>query len=534
MALSPVDEIKVLFDLRFLDGRGHPSGHYYKLIVQVMRLQTQLPESERLYLDEVMSRVRELMREANQPVTIELALFIGCFWAWLSPNRTHGVKLRRTKKGKGDLFHPSKMFGVMSIIGDIEMSLADLYTFSDEEFRAVDEFIQRPLADDLPEPFNRLAACVDYLDGYEHQRERFDLELIERIQKLSSQEVETLVRDTLELIKRTPPDFKRSSLLTMVASFRPQAFPPVQHDLLDARITEPAYLFRTPDRSVSERLAQMLEDNTHRHHLWWLERFVWGQDPYVAEQIQAWLADPPVWWGKELDAPVGKWVDSSYYKQRFDEATLEAGWAFSLAGERRTLFYESAYHLSWNRFSREIPHVNERCGQCGAHLTVVFDLDLTDPRLKFLGLAGTRLRIAGCYHRGTQFCEVDYEGDTRWSAYNELSDTDTPSITDPLEDIHQPDSPSSKLAPAARGCFAAWWFDRTGPFSPFWTSQIGGFPARAFYQHRALYPPCPSCGERMMLVGQIDDDQAGGADAMIYGYLCETCRITAVNNGRKD
>lgn len=160
------------------------------------------------------------------------------------------------------------------------------------------------------------------------------------------------------------------------------------------------------------------------------------------------------------------------------------------------------------------------CGFCGLQLITLLDLDLTDVRLAFLGLGGTRLRIPMCERCSafTRICfDVDFEGAAVWSPLNQRPDFIGGGFYRP-----GPSPVTFILGPPQRT------FEAHGSITWSNNSQISGFPT---WIQEARYPKCPKCEQPMPYIGQVENEAAWkGGQGMTYGHLCRTCRITATDS----
>jgi hypothetical protein len=156
------------------------------------------------------------------------------------------------------------------------------------------------------------------------------------------------------------------------------------------------------------------------------------------------------------------------------------------------------------------------CGFCGLQLLTLLDLDLSDERLRFLDLPGTRLRIPMCI-RCTCFtrifAEVDFDGAAVWSRHNQR-----PDFIGRDGGYPGPSSVVFVLGPARRT------FEAHGQIRWNDTSQIGGYPT---WIQEPRYPKCPGCQELMPYIGQAENGAAWRHEGMTYGFLCRSCRISA-------
>lgn len=170
----------------------------------------------------------------------------------------------------------------------------------------------------------------------------------------------------------------------------------------------------------------------------------------------------------------------------------EAGWEHTIENQRRDLFFQTCFTLVLKEGAstrdtnpvRVIVPREDRCGSCGRHLFTLFDLDLADPRLAFLGLDGERLRIAmcpTCTPLGDHvFTDVDMHGSSQWSFTNGEDPVEPLEDIEDWEDFPQLPFDSLQLGRTAYETHGAYW--QKG------LSQLGGFPE---WVQTADYPPLP-------------------------------------------
>ena len=204
---------------------------------------------------------------------------------------------------------------------------------------------------------------------------------------------------------------------------------------------------------------------------------------------------------------------------------LDAAWHLEPDGSRRDLFHEDCWALvpegeapagAPSPVRVALPH-GEDCPWCGGPLATLFDLDLADPRMAFVGLRGSRLRIATCPrclpYAAPILTDVDGEGRADWSLLNQ-----EPSFRgDDLEGLERiVDLPAGALVlgEQQRTPLAAHPFVHTGG-----ASGLGGTPA--FLQDAEL-PLCPDCLRPMTFLAQLQLADLGEAplDGMFYAFLC--------------
>ncbi|MFN8541685.1 MAG: hypothetical protein U0232_29930, partial [Thermomicrobiales bacterium] len=333
-------------------------------------------------------------------------------------------------------------------------------------------------------------------------------ELGEAYAAISVTEGETLARYALAL---EDSDASGDVLLTL-ACFVPEALREVHDELVAQERYYPGELFRGASQAIAESIIERIAADGEVGSLELNHQLValaWIGGEKVQAQFAKWRSEPPVWRDK-LHVPP-------------EEYSHEAGWELDTTGCRRQLFADECYTLVPS--SESTPDIaTDVCPWCKNQLAVLFDFDLRDPRLAFLWLVGTRLRIAicpNCTDFTTIYTEIDEFGKSRWSEHNQR-----PAYIG--RDGEQPDAEwlaevtSAKvLGEARRTPFEAHqyvtdWLDLNA-------SQVGGFPA---WVQDAEHPTCPICHQAMMFVAQF---AASDTDGLIYGFLCSGCGIAATN-----
>ena len=167
-----------------------------------------------------------------------------------------------------------------------------------------------------------------------------------------------------------------------------------------------------------------------------------------------------------------------------------------------------------------------QCGSCGLQLTTLFEFDLADERLRFLGVPGHRLRIAvceGCVEvgEGPTYSSVDGRGGSSWRHGPGPPIPDAGGAAEDFDDSDRLPRGRLALGPFRRSPYAAFEgvrINHTG------NSQLGGLPT---WVQDPDYPPCPGCRRPMVFVGQVDGSDLCHGDSVLYAFLCAGCQIAA-------
>jgi hypothetical protein len=306
-------------------------------------------------------------------------------------------------------------------------------------------------------------------------------------------------------------EFRR--LLELLAGRFPGAFAGKHARLLSRGVMEPAMLYlgagaKTRDELIARAGA---EDDRYRRRLL-LGCLAWIGDDVVVGRFAKWRAEPP--------------ERSDYVAV----AALDAGWELTPEGTRRDLYSATCYALVRNPHGAGTPcgpvdvitGSDGQCRWCGRELTTLFDFDLRDSRLAWLGLTGERLRIPECDRCSgwaAIYTRVDDRGAAAWHPANRRPHFNGPD-DGPWERL-----PSRKLAMAAEPRRSA--FEAAGNVYARGNSQIGGFPP---WLTGPGYVDCPDCGRPMVVVGTLHRADADeGYEGVTYAHLCAGCRVAATS-----
>jgi hypothetical protein len=251
----------------------------------------------------------------------------------------------------------------------------------------------------------------------------------------------------------------------------------------------------------------------------------WIGDDTVQRQFQQWDVSPPPAALSSRVYSSGLWAWSRY-----------AGWELTSEGKRRDLYFQGNYDvIPATRASvagLDVPGPltvatmqEGRCGWCGRELMTLFDIDLGDPRMAFLGIQGERLRFPMClnctfeysFRADRVFFDVDWSGLAHWSSIN----------GERPDDVHVYPEGSINYVPLfpppafVLGAARRTPFDRTG-------AHLGGCPE--WPQADPDYPICPVCRQTMLFIGQHDLNKVNllGFEGYLYAFLCVQCRKATI------
>jgi hypothetical protein len=251
----------------------------------------------------------------------------------------------------------------------------------------------------------------------------------------------------------------------------------------------------------------------------------WVGDLAVRARFAEWWSTPPPWLLVE-----GFWTPTNLLAA----AAEEAGWRIGTRPDRGDLYLPTAHRLVRSGadgaiagpVSIAVP-VDGTCRWCQRRLITLFDLDLRDPSLAFLGLAGERLRIVTC-EMCTTYSDAYYmaalpDGSWAWDEHNaRLAIYDDPRFARHAGD-EWTGLPERCLAlgprrPTPVTCYQ--WLDE-------WEnpSQLGGYP---MWVQDPAYPGCPTCGEQMPMIGQVAmGDVLELGEGITYAFYCAPCGVAA-------
>lgn len=289
-----------------------------------------------------------------------------------------------------------------------------------------------------------------------------------------------------------------------LAIYHAESIAPFGRELVQRDVDYPLILFRDSSADTSAALIDRLTRGDWKTPYLLLGALMWCGDVTAQQQLATWIANPPDWW-----------------KPDSNKVSLQAGWELTADNQRRDLYFRTCYALvpqAEPTSTRAFVPLDQACRRCGQPLEHMLDLDLTDPRLDFLGLEGERLRVLNCRWcvRWDHFyAQADYYGLAQWKLFY----LPNPLRTTPGEYIPFPNMLG--LAAAPRNPYEANWDLREHGHS-----QVGGFPTMI---DASDFPECPVCHQTMMCIGQVKTSDMGDGDGWTYAFLCAGCQITATS-----
>lgn|GEM_PF-527253 len=496
--MKRVDQVKALHDL---ENQYLSVGSF---LSRLKNFRDHLPNEDVSFLQQNALLLTDYLQKHDQPVPEPLFVELACFVPGISKGINPPLEVLR--KNRGGFSEPR----IERAANWIQSAQAFTRHFKSCSLECLDRMLA--LMDAEPPKFDGdmyrfVAIYADY------KRRIYDegapVKMLSTIRQLNAAEVEQLARYALELghVGETHHE-SAVHLLYRLMCLHPDTFPPIHMQMLEAGLDDPpilgrSILFNDAPLEVSKALVEKLAVQTERQHLT-LDVFVWGNDPFVEQQMDRWRKQPPAWWRAD-----------------YADRSLEAGWELTADGQRRKLYFDTCYALvpTEGECTTEVTTPREdSCPWCQQPLENLLDLDLTDSRLSFLQLEGTRLRMPfcpWCHAFKTQFFEVDFEGHAHWSTYN---DSEPPFRIESYESAPN----TLSLAPTPRGTYEALLLNYNNDMR---TSQVGGYP---FWDY-ARFPECPSCQQHMLFIGEVDWGDVADYGGWSYAYLCPTCKLTAAN-----
>ena len=205
-------------------------------------------------------------------------------------------------------------------------------------------------------------------------------------------------------------------LLAQINMFHPGALVPLLPLLVARQQFYPSHLYLSTGEEICQQILELLHapSQGHRGHL--LQALAWMGTEAVQAQFSAFRLHPPAW-RAELFVP------PENYSQ-------EAGWELTENGGRRDLYFSTCFELipveqaapPFQRRAAEPTTSQECCAWCQRPLRRVLDLDLRDPRCRWITAEGERLCLVVCTRcsfYATTYLDITLAGEVRWSLSTE-------------------------------------------------------------------------------------------------------------------
>jgi hypothetical protein len=488
------NRVEALKALHTIESLFSKSSWYYHF-AQAFKIHKNLPETDKNYLQETVNRLKSYFESQNKPVPASIVLELACFTSGRKQRIATPTDLLKSNKGG---FSEANLIEAAMWIEGIKSFRQDILDLPEKEIEAIANFINH---DDTRENLHEhLFIHWTYKHGIIEFEDLPNL-ILDYLRQMSLDEVVQLANYALEVWDSNEEHPKHAEKLLMrLFCLHPDKFPPIHMQMLELGIDYPYHFYLKANRELSLAVAEKLPfaEGLKKSRLY--EIFVRGGAAYVHQQLNLWEDNPPRWW-----------------ENSFLIYPLEAGWELTEEGKRRQLYYETCYPLVLAAGEKPKMEREDTCQWCNQKLMNFLDLDLTDSRLAFLKLEGSRLIIVfcqWCHAFQDQYFELDFEGNARWSAFN--------SPEPPSRIEYYDEEPNTLiLAEKPRGTFESLIMEHG-------QSQIGGFPA---WINDADYPLCPSCLKHMQFIGQVQwwDVDKGHVEGNSYALLCPDCKISLVN-----
>lgn len=340
---------------------------------------------------------------------------------------------------------------------------------------------------------------------------------IQLLHTLSLEEAQTLCQ---RLWDRYAPQNEEDRdvlfLLAQINLFVPGALLPLLPVLVAGGHFYPGYLYLGADEKTCQQLVSLIDTpaETRRNAL--LMALAWIGSDTVQKQFHAWRIQPPDW-RSELFIPP-------------EDYAREAGWELTQAGGRRDLYFTTCFELIKDKqaeLSREVEVEQATelggCAWCQRPLRRLLDLDLRDPRCRWISAEGERLRLAVCTRcsfYATTYLDMTLTGEAHWSQLNGKKPALLHKIPEDGEMVEFPE-------PLIPGSARQTPFEAVGRFlmDENGVSQLGGHPE---WIQDAEYPLCPVCQQTMPFLGQVAfEDWEEYGEGVFYLFLCLPCKKAA-------
>ncbi len=484
--LSIVDEIKAILDLSNLEGPLRAASNMLEYVEERLAL----PPEDEPWLQENAAILRPYLIEQGMtdvdPLVIETACFIPGLWRGVNP-----PLLVLTAKRGG--FSPSRLDHAHQWVIQAQNWIADFRAMSRPRLKRLMAF--RGITDPIPtaDITASLRFMAALVKGFDANANEVPL-LNARFPQLSQVDVADLVR-YLSRLSQKRNEWPLYTALNYLGAMHRERLRGLHGILLEHGLLEPECLFQTADAEISRRLADRLRSGRSR------------RSRFLELVVLAWIRD-----ANAID----------YFLQHPDEQDhiIEAGWELTAEGHVRQLYYDTCYRVASQGqpgTTRFMTHQSETCPLCGEPLVALMDLDLTDPRLAYMQLAGTRLKVISCLSCagwiGNVYADVDLEGKAHWNTA--LNASEKPQRSEPIVFVNEK---PYVLAAEPSPIIDIEDFHSIGQ-----TSKLGGFPA---WITGTFHPNCPQCSQGMIYLGQVHWWNATNIDTTHFCFLCPDCHIT--------
>jgi hypothetical protein len=360
-------------------------------------------------------------------------------------------------------------------------------------------------------------------EAFKAQKEAEDAARREELQRLyqslSLEQAQAVASEALAYYDHKPEDdtYLAHLIWSRLVNYVPGALAEIHHQLLDRQIIwADGFLFCGAQASIRDHMLDLIDADmtVERFRIECLCGLAWIGDAVVQQRFAAWRQLPPHW-----DRP----------EYRVPEYAYVGGWELTNDGRRRNLYYPTCHALiPLDKAPAEqspgpvavVTSASDQgtCRWCQRALVTLFDLNLRDGRLHFLGVQGERLRLSMCLNCSLHtrvYTDFDLAGRTAWSGINPNQPPDN--------GLSYYDDQDVLSLPRERLVFGP---PRRTPYetsSRYWEpglSQLGGMPE---WVQDAEYPRCPVCQQTMLFIGQVEPLDLLWEEGMIYAFACFPC-----------
>jgi hypothetical protein len=363
----------------------------------------------------------------------------------------------------------------------------------------------------------------DLITAYSQTEEEAQLEvLLATLHAMSFEEGGSVAQSAIAYHDANSDDthYLAEHILAHLVNFVPGALADVHHAILDRQMTwANGFLFLGADASVRDRMLALLdagvEDERFRVEL--VCGLAWIGDDIVQQRFADWRVAPQPW-------ETGRAKAANF--------TRTGGWELTGDGKRRDLYFPESYSfVSIDKATPDqiagpvavVTYVQERCHWCERLLVTLFDIDLTDPSMAFLGVTGERLRFGICQHCSLQtpiYWDFDLEGYVSWSDANPEK---------PPDDLYMYGDEDALSLSERRLVLGEPRTTLVETIARYWDpglTQLGGLPE--WVQDEA-YPVCPKCKKTMCFIAQLEPVDLIWEEGIIYAFACFACGISTTN-----
>ena len=336
--------------------------------------------------------------------------------------------------------------------------------------------------------------------------------LEELVCDLDSKQIDRLVKFAARKIKSEGSAQEIEVLLCALAALTDASLTAIQNACIAVEDYHPPFIFRKASAKVRNQLIDKLDSNEENRRLI-LYALAWIGDDIVIENFPKWIESQN---NPATDQP-----------DQVSDYTHDAGWEIDTNNQRRNLYLDTCYPLIQTEAKESdsfavINYKDQKCPYCSSQLATFLDLNLENTKLNYIPYSGSNLTITSCpicsCFSDCFFMELEEDNKPKISQYNKQSEY---LPLDRLDELYKP-THSYTISSETRESLCS-----TTPYLNITFSQIGGMPT---WEQDHAYPACPKCGQTMIFIGQIaNNDFDKLSEGIYYSFLCSDCNITAMN-----